>query len=89
MPVDVVARATTSAFASTSEANRGATGSLDWNALLRARRAARREMRDIDRDGAREAMSSARSVEEMRARAREATVMSARAVLAALRAARG
>lgn len=89
MPVNVVARATTSAFASTSEANRGATGSLDWNALLRARRAARREMRDIDRDGAREAMSSARSVEEMRARAREATVMSARAVLAALRAARG
>lgn len=86
--VDGIARATTHAFASTSDANESATGSLDWNALLRARRAARGEMRDIDRDGARDAMSSARSVEEMRARAREARVVSARAVLSALRAAR-
>jgi len=87
--VDGIARATTHAFASTSDANEGATGSLDWNALLRARRAARGETRDIDRDGARNAMSSARSVEEMRARAREASAVSARAVLSALRAARG
>lgn len=87
--VDGIARATTHAFASTSDANEGATGSLDWNALLRARRAARGKMRDIDRDGARDAMSSARSVEEMRARAREARAVSARAVLSALRAARG
>lgn len=87
--VDGIARATTHAFASTSDANEGATGSLDWNALLRARRAARGEMRDIDRDGARDAMSSARSVEDMRARAREARAVSARAVLSALRAARG